>query len=119
MYFYYVGPTFISTKRMLCFLFSGLIIWKIDANGSQVPKDVDVPISIPDVDSDGHSDLVTLSRYEKGKHRLAIISGRTGKIFKQPPLDSNCDSVNNLTYDYNSGTVFYSCSTSFGCKKTF
>uniref|UniRef100_A0A0A9XCY1 FAM234A/B beta-propeller domain-containing protein n=2 Tax=Lygus hesperus TaxID=30085 RepID=A0A0A9XCY1_LYGHE len=92
---------------------AGLIIWKITAKDSPQPQNVDVPISIPDVDGDGHLELVTLSRYGKGKHRVAIISGRTGEVIKQPLLDPDCDLVFNLTYDYNTATVLYDCSPAY------
>lgn len=79
------------------------------------PTDVDVPISIPDVDGDGHSDLVTLSRFDDGKHRVAIVSGATGEVLRHPLVDSDCKDVSELQFDYATSVLSYGCSP-FGCK---
>lgn len=75
------------------------------------PKDIDVPIPLPDMNSDGIGDLVTLSRFTMGHHRLAFISGKTGVLIKEPPLSNDCIQVTDLKFDYTTSTVHYSCST--------
>ncbi|XP_014260051.1 uncharacterized protein LOC106672829 [Cimex lectularius] len=98
---------------------TGLVEWKVVANKKDhlpQPHDVDVPLLIPDIDGDGLRDLVTLSRYTSGHHRLIFISAKTGNVIKHPSLKPECSLVSDLTYDFRSSTLFYTCSNKITSK---
>lgn len=72
------------------------------------PEDIDFPLTIPD-----RNELITLSRFKGGQHRLLFVSMQSGVITSEPMLDSECYHVYNLTYSI-SGVLHYNCELRIG-----
>lgn len=72
--------------------------------------DSNLPLLLPDVNSDKVSDLLTVLFGSEPKIKFIIISGDTGKILKSYPI-TNCESVklHRLTSNF---TVQYFCKSS-------
>lgn len=91
---------------------SGMHVWKIRSQNTSIwpqPEEIDFPLTVP-----GRGELITLSRFKTGGHRLLFVSMDTGVINSEPLVDSECYQVYNLTYSINEEKLHYTCSTKLG-----
>lgn len=91
---------------------SGLQSWRMRSTNLSAwpqPEEIDFPLTIPN-----RAELISLSRFKSGHHRLLFVSMETGIITSEPLLDSECYHVYNLTYSLEEGVLHYACATRLG-----